>query len=220
MVETKNQYLFHIRVCVCVLPVTISTTNVTLLLILGSERRVRFKPYGIDPNKPCGIGRIVIKRLSSTLNIHTRQIRIVQTLLTLPSQHGNVPLIQLHPHVSLHIPLTILDRISYQLHLWREPEPVVAETSEFGRECFGDAFHFAIHADAFDIEVSRAEECSAGCFVDPPGFDTYESILDDIDTTDSVLSRDFVAVQEQVEGVGDGSAIRRIGDLGGHALFE
>jgi len=66
--------------------------------------------------------------------------------------------------------------------------------------------------------VGDTEDGSTGGFVTSSGLDTDESVLDDIDSTDSVLSSERVELEEDLDGVGvDGSASGD-GDLGRQSL--
>jgi hypothetical protein len=68
--------------------------------------------------------------------------------------------------------------------------------------------------------VGDSEDGSGGRLVTSSRLDTDESVLDDIDSTNTVLSGKGVEGQKDLNSVGDALAIGRSGNLDGNTLEE
>ena len=66
--------------------------------------------------------------------------------------------------------------------------------------------------------MGDTKDGGTGRFVTSSGLDTDESVLDDIDSTDSVLSGESVELEEDFDGIGVDSSGSGDGDLGGQSL--
>mmetsp|Transcript_16074 Transcript_16074/g.24382 ORF Transcript_16074/g.24382 Transcript_16074/m.24382 type:complete len:444 (-) Transcript_16074:61-1392(-) len=191
-----------------------------LILGLGPQCGIGLQPDSIDPDKSSRITGVVIEVISPTLNIHTRQVRIVQSIRRRPSTSNNITLVKLQTDHSCHVPLRVCNGVPHHVHLRCEPESVVAQSRELIRHMLGDTLDLPVHANSLEVHVCVAEESSAGGFVNTARFDANESVFDDVDTADSVGSSDFVCVHEEFEGVGLDSSIGLIRQLNGDTLHE
>jgi len=68
--------------------------------------------------------------------------------------------------------------------------------------------------------VSDSEDGSSGGLVASSRLDSDEPVLDDVDSSDSVLSSESVKAEEDLDGIGDGLLGREDVDLGGDTLGE
>ena len=187
---------------ICKLRHSASSGTSLLLLSVRPQGRVRLQPDGVDPNETGGVGGVVIEIPTPPLDVHARQIGIVQRVRGGPTPDDDVALVQLQRHAAGDVLLGIVDRIPDQVHLGCEPEPVVAQPREFGRQTLGDALHLAIHAYPLEVHVGFAKDGPAGGLVHAARFDADEAVLDDVDSPDRVRASDLVGVHEELEGVG------------------
>jgi hypothetical protein len=191
-----------------------------LQVVLGAESGVRLETDSIDADEAVGIGGVVVKDITATLNVHAGQIGIVQRLRAAPALDDAVALVELDLHHAFHVALGEFDRIPDEVHLWCEPEAVVAEAGKFQRHRLRDALDLAIHGDALQVHVGRAEQGAPGSLVHPAALDPHEAIFDNVDAPDPVLAGDHVAVEENFERVRLDSAVGDVGDLDRNSLAE
>merc|ERR1711937_249647 len=196
------------------------TMQSRLCVILCSKGCIGLETDRIDTNKSFGIGGIVIKGIAPTFDIHGCQIGIVQGLGAGSSLDDTVALVEFDFDLSDDVTLGKIERVADQFHLGSEPKPVVTESGKFIRKTFGEALDLTVHADAFQVHVRFSQEGSTGCFIHPTGLDTNKAVLDNIDATDSMLSGNHVAVEEDFEGIGFDGSVRLVGDLDWHSLQE
>merc|ERR1712100_1012982 len=101
----------------------------TLFLILCSQCSVCLETYTINSDEPLCITWVVVKCFSTSFNIHRGKISIVQCLWTGSSLNCDITLVEFNSYNSFYIPLTEVNRIPNQVHLWGEPEPIVTKAS-------------------------------------------------------------------------------------------
>lgn len=191
-----------------------------LLGILCSESGVSLKTDSIDADESLSISRVVVKGFTTSLNVHGGQISVVQSLGAGSSLDGTVTLVELDFNLSDHIALGKVERVADKFHLGREPESVVAQAGEFVRHALGDSLDLTIHANSFQVHVRSSQQGTSRCLVDPTRLDSDETVLDDIDASNSVLSGNGVAVQENIQRIGLDGSVGLVGDLGGGPLDE
>lgn len=78
----------------------------------------------------------------------------------------------------------------------------------------------AVQGKALKIHVSNTQDSGSWGFVASTGLDTDESVLDDVDTTDTVLPAEGVQGNKDIDGVGVDLVILRHGDLHGETTLE
>ena len=172
-----------------------------LLLCLRPQRSVRLEPNGVDANESRRVARVVVEVIPAALDVHTGQVGVVKSVRTRPPPADDVPLVQLQLDDARDVLLAERDRVPDQVHLGREPEPVVAKARELARHVLGDALDLPVHAYALEVHVRLAEEGAAGRLVDAAGFDAHEPVLDDVYAADGVGAGDLVRVHEELERV-------------------
>jgi len=188
--------------------------------MLRSEGGVRLEAHGVDADETVGIGRVVVKGVTTSLNVHGSQVGVVQGLRAGAAADDAVALVELEFDHTLHVALGKVNRVADQVHFRGEPESVVAEAGEFERHVFCDALDLPVHGHALQIHVGRAQQSAARGFVDAATLDADKAIFDNVDAANAVLSGNFVAVEKDFERIGLDGAVRDVGDLGRHSLDE
>ena len=188
--------------------------------ILCSEGGVGLEADGIDANESLCIGGVVVKGITSSLNVHGSQIGIVQGVWRSSALDNDISLVKVDLDLSNNIALGKGERVADEFHLWGEPESVVAKTGKFVGHALGDALDLTIHADSLQVHVCGSQQSSSGGLVDTARLDSDESVFDNVDAADSVLSGNHVAVQENIERIGLDGSVGLVGDLGWDSLVE
>jgi hypothetical protein len=184
------------------------------LIEFGSESSVGLETDSVDTDESiAGIRRVVVEDITSALNIHRGQIGIVEGLGGLTSMDDAVTLVKFNSNGTFNIPLAELNGVADQFHFWGKPETIVAQASKFGSQTFSDALDFTVHADSFQIHVGLSQESTSWSSVDTSRLNSDKPVLDNVDTADTVLSSNHVAVQEDFQRIGLDCSIGLVGDL-------
>ena len=191
-----------------------------LLVVLRSQGGISLEADGVDTDETVGIGRVVVKGVTTTFNVHGGKVGIVQGLGRGTSSDNDIALVEFHFDDTRDVALGEVNGVTDQVHFRGEPETVVAKTGEFGRQAFGDALDFTVHGDTLQVQVGSTEEGTSGGLVDTTTLDSDEAVFDNVDTANSVLAGKFIAVQEEVQSVSLLGLIVQVGDLGGDSLDE
>jgi hypothetical protein len=188
--------------------------------VLCAKGGVGLKTDGVDTDESIGISGVVVKGITSSLNIHRGKVGVVERLDTFTSTDGHVTLVEFNLDETLNITLGEVERVADQFHLGCEPETVVAQTGEFRGQALGDALDFTVHGDSLQVHVCGAEKSSSRCLVDTTTLDSNESVLDNVDTPNTVSSGNLVAVKEEFERLFDDGSVGNVGDLDRDTLEE
>mmetsp|Transcript_18177 Transcript_18177/g.30146 ORF Transcript_18177/g.30146 Transcript_18177/m.30146 type:complete len:291 (-) Transcript_18177:561-1433(-) len=190
------------------------------LFVLGTKSSVGLQADRVDADESLGISRVVVEGVSATLDIHGCKVGIVERLVGLTAHDGQVTLVKFNLYQTLNVSLGEVNGVTDKFHFWCEPEAIVAKTSEFSGERLGDALDLAVHADSLHVKVGFPKKGSSRGLVNTTGFDSNESVFDNVDTSNSVLASNLVAVEEEFEGIGLNSSVGHVGDLDRNTVLE
>lgn len=87
-------------------------------------------------------------------------------------------------------------------------------------ELISHSSDISVQSHSLEIHVGDSENGGGGGLVTSSGLDTDESVLDDIDSSNTVLSGEGVQSKEDLDSVGNALAIGRSSDLDGDTLEE
>mmetsp|Transcript_4861 Transcript_4861/g.7368 ORF Transcript_4861/g.7368 Transcript_4861/m.7368 type:complete len:259 (-) Transcript_4861:672-1448(-) len=195
-------------------------TKVLSLLKLCPQSSISLETNTVNTNESLRISGVVIKRISTTLNIHGSQISIIKSLFTRSSHNSNISLVKLNPDNTLDIPLSKVNRVTNQIHLRRKPESIVAKPCKFRSKPLGNTLNFTIHADPLKIKMRLTQQSSSRCFINSTRFDSNKTVLNNVYTSNRMLSSNHVTVKKEFEGISDLSFITEVGDLGRNSVEE
>lgn len=157
-----------------------------------------FDADGLDCNETGGIGG-----LEATELVHGGLLGVVETLLGLTALDDDVALVELEPDDTVDGPLGGRDRAGDELALGGEEVTVVEDSAERdGGELVTESTDVPVKGETLEVNVGGAEDSGAGGLVASARLDTDESVLDDIDTADTVLPAEGVQGIEDIDGVG------------------
>lgn len=89
-----------------------------------------------------------------------------------------------------------------------------------GDELISHSSNVSVQGHSLEIHVGDSENGSSGRLVTSSRLDTDESVLDNIDSSNTVLSGEGVQGKENLDSVGNTLAIGGSGDLDGNTLEE
>lgn len=159
--------------------------------------------------------------LESSHLVHRRELRIVQALVRVSSFDNHITLVQLESYKTIDRLLRSGDGSSDEFSLWGEEEPVVQDLGKVdGDELISHGSDVSVQGHTLEVHVGDSENSSSGRLVATSRLDTDESVLDNVDSPNTVLSGQSVEREEDLDGVGDDLAICRVGDLDRETLGE
>lgn len=88
-----------------------------------------------------------------------------------------------------------------------------------GQELVTESANLTVHGQTLKIDVSSAQAGKTGGLVAATGLETNETVLDDVDTANTVLAGNGVDGKEELSGISDGLAAREL-SLDGKTLLE
>ena len=142
-------------------------------------------------------------------------------LATLATLHDNVALVQFQSYQSVNGPLAGWDRTSNELSLGCEEVTVVEDSTELdGGELVSQSSDIPVQGKALNINMSDSQDGCARRFVTSSGFDTNESILDDIDSTDTMFPAQSIESQEDLYSISVLLCLVRYHNFDGKTTFE
>jgi hypothetical protein len=112
------------------------------------------------------------------------------------------------------------DRVLEELTLGGEVESVVEDLGVVvGDELVTESTDLTVEDESLKVDVSGTEDGKTGGLVASTGLESDETVLDDVDTSNSVAAGDSVGNQEEVEGLGNGLSVLVL-KLDGKSLLE
>ena len=100
------------------------------------------------------------------------------------------------------------DAVLEELTLGREVETVVEDLGVVeGGELVTESADFTVENETLDVDVSGAEHGKTGGLVAATGLEADETVLDNVDTADTVPAGNGVGSEEELDGLGDALAV-------------
>lgn len=159
--------------------------------------------------------------LETTHLVHGRKLGVVKTLVGVSSFDNDVTLVKLQSDDTVDCLLGSGDSGHDEFTFWGEEESIVEDLGELNSdELISDRTDVSVQSHSLEIHVGGSEDGSGWGFVTSTRLDTDESVLDNIDTSNSVLSGESVQGQKDLNRVGHTLAIGRGGDLDWETLEE
>jgi len=169
-----------------------------------------------DLNESAGVSR-----LESTELVHRRFVLIIQALGALSAFDDNIALVELQPDEAIDGPLAGRDAAGDELPFWGEEMSVIKDSAEFdGDELISQSSDIPVQGKTLKVDVGSTQDGSAGRLVASAGLDTNETVLDDIDPSNTVFPAKCVQGKEDLYSVGVGFILLWHVDLDGYAGFE
>lgn len=133
----------------------------------------------------------------------------------------NVSLVQLEPDGSVDGPLRRRNGGGDKLPLGREEVTVVEDVGEGGGdELVSERSDVPVEGETLEVHVRDSEDGRSGGLVASSRLDSDEPVLDNVDSSDPVLSGERVEGEEDLDRVGDGLLGGENVNLGGDTLGE
>lgn len=137
------------------------------------------------------------------------------------SLNDDVTLVQLETNDTVYSPLTSGDSASDEFPLGSEPVTVVQDLRELeGNELITESTNIPIESQTLKVDVSGTQDGSTWRLVASTGLNTDESVLDDVDTTDTVLTSESIESKEDFHTIGVSLLLVRDGDLDRETCLE
>jgi hypothetical protein len=160
-------------------------------------------------------------RLKATHLVHGGKLGIVQSFVRVSSFDNDVSLVELQSDDTVDSLLGSGDGGSNEFPFWRKEESIVENVGEFsGDELISHSSDVSVERHSLEIHVGDSEDGGGRRLVTSSRFDTNEPVLDDIDSSNTVLSGEGVEGEEDLDRVGDALAVGGGGDLDGETLEE
>jgi hypothetical protein len=157
--------------------------------------------------------------LETTHFVHGGKLGIVQTLVRVSTLDNDVTLVQLQSNETVDSLLRSWDSGSDEFPFWREKESIVENLREFSsNELISHSSDVSVERHSLQIHVCDSENGGCRRLVTSSRFDSNESVLDNIDSSNTVLSSEGVEGQKDLDRVGDALAVGGGGDLDGQTL--
>lgn len=171
--------------------------------MLGLGLSVLLEADGLDGDKAGGVGWLEGADL-----VHGGLGGVVQLLgLRGAAEDVEVAPVDAAANLSVDVLLGGDDRVGQELTLWGEVEAVVQDLGVIeGDELVAKSTNLTVEDKTLEILMSSAEDGKTWGLVASTGLESDETVLDDIDTSDTVATTDDVGLKEEIEGVGEGLA--------------
>jgi len=139
----------------------------------------------------------------------------------LPTLHDNVSFVQFQSYQPVNGPLARWDRASNELPFGSEEVTVVQDSTEFdGGELVPQGTDISVQGKAFQINMGDSQDGGTRRLVASSRFDTDESILNDIDSANTVFPSQSVECQEYIYTISVLFCISRHHDFDRKTAFE
>lgn len=151
--------------------------------------------------------------------VHRGELGVVQALVGVSALDNHVALVELESDETVDGLLRGGDGSRDKLSLGGEVETVVEDLREVGRdELVSHGSDVSVERHTLEVHVGGSEDGGGGRLVTSSGLDTNESVLDNVDTSDTVPSGEGVEREEDLDSVGHNLAIGWEEDLHGETL--
>lgn len=158
-------------------------------------------------------------RLETSHLVHGREFGIIQSLVGVSALDDHVALVQLESDKTVDGLLRGRNGGADELSLGGEEETVVKDLRKVdGDELISHGSDISVQGHTLEIHVSNSEDGSSRRLVASSRLDTDESVLDNVDSTDTVLSGEGIEREEDINSVGDNLAIGGVGHFDGQTL--
>lgn len=125
-------------------------------------------------------------------------------LLRVSALNHYISLVQFQPHKAINSPLTRRDSASHKFPLRCEEMPIVQDPTEFDSDkLISQRTDVPVKGETLNIHMRNTEDSSSRRLVAPSGFDADESVLDDIDTSDTMLPSKSIQSKKDFHWVRD-----------------
>ena len=132
------------------------------------------------------------------------KVRVATDLLRVSALNHYVAFVQLQPHNAINSSLTRRDSTCHKLPLRCEEMSIVQDPTEFDSdELIPQRADVPVKGEALNIQMRNTEDSSSRGLVAPSGFDADESVLDDIDTSNTMLPSKSIQSKEDFHWVRD-----------------
>lgn len=153
--------------------------------------------------------------------VHRGELGVVQALIGISALDNNVALVELESDDTVDSLLRSRDGGSDEFTLGGEEETVVEDLRELGgNELVSESSDVSIKGQTFEVHVGSSEDGGGRRLVASSRLDTNESVLDNVDSADTVPPGKSVEGKENVNRVGHSVAVSRESNLDGEALGE
>mmetsp|Transcript_5748 Transcript_5748/g.10315 ORF Transcript_5748/g.10315 Transcript_5748/m.10315 type:complete len:214 (+) Transcript_5748:650-1291(+) len=149
---------------------------------------------------------------------HGRNVFIVQSGWRVPGDGHARALVTQYIDPPVDEFLCLVHGSKQKVHLWRVPESVVHELRELGAQHIAQTHDLTIHGNTLNIQMRGSQNSGTRSFIDAARLNTDKSVLDDIDTSNTVLLRDLIEQQEKRERLVRRLACSLVGHLDGFAI--
>ena len=127
----------------------------------------------------------------------------------------DIALVELQVNLTCDILLRFLREGDHAAHKRREPLSFVDDLSHLGGELLLELHEVAVEAELLELLMCRAEDCAARSLIDAAGLHADDTVLDDIDNADAVLTAEHVELTDDLRDL-HGLAVQCLRD----ALLE
>lgn len=153
--------------------------------------------------------------------VHRGELGVVQALIGISALDNNVALVELESDDTVDSLLRCGDGGSDEFTLGGEEETVVEDLRELGgNELVSEGSDVSVEGQTFEVHVGSSEDGSSGRLVASSRLDTDKSVLDNVDSADTVPPSKSVEGKENVHRVGHSVAVSRESNLDGETLGE
>lgn len=157
--------------------------------------------------------------LESSHLVHGGELGVVKTLVRVSSLDNHVALVTLQSDQAVDSLLGGWDGGRDEFPLWREEESIVKDLRKVdGDKLISHGSDVSVEGHTLEVHVGDSKDGSRRRLVTTSRLDTDESVLDNVNSADTVLSGKSVEGEEDFDGIGDSLAIRWVGDLDGETL--
>lgn len=173
-----------------------------------------FDADGLNGDESSGVSG-----LEATELVHGGLLLVVETLVGGSALDDDVALVKLEADDTVDGALARGDGADDKLTLGREPVAVVEDAAELdGDELVAQGADVPVEGEALEVDVRGAQDRRRGRLVASARLDADETVLDDVDAADTVLARERVEGEEDLDAVGVGLVAS--GDLDGETALE
>ena len=168
--------------------------------MLGLGLSVLLEADGLDGDEAGGVGW-----LEGTDLVHGGLRGIVQLLgLGGAAEDVEVALVDAAADLSVNVLLGGDDGVGQELALWREVKTVVKDLGVVeGDELVAESTNLTVEDKTLKVLVSGAEDGKTWGLVASTGLESDETVLNDINTSNTVAAADGVGLKEELKGAGD-----------------
>lgn len=142
-------------------------------------------------------------------------------LLRFTTLNDDVTLVELQLDDTIDGPLAGRNGASDELPLRSEEVTVIEDSAESDSgELVTQSTDVPVKSQSLQIDMGSSEDGGSRRLVAPTGLDTDESVLDDVDTADTVFPAEGVEGEEDLDGVGDFLGVGGDDEFDGEAGLE